>query len=446
MARARALMLAVSVVAVSACDLGLGSIPKCNVEVRPPGVIVYACFDGGEPDGGEDAGADAGAPDAGEPHDAGIDAGTPPDAGASDAGTDAGEPEPSSGRWVSGYYVGYQRSLYPETSIDMSLLTHVIVGAIEATPTGGVTTDFFIDNTNGPIMAKNISARAHQAGRKALLMLGGAGFRDNLVSASSDANRATFVANLVKTMDALGYDGIDVDWEPVQESDKRLVLQLLKDLRAARPGILLTFPIGSVGAFSSADPWFAQLVPLVDQLNAMTYQMADNWGGWVSWHSAALYGEAPNRPSSVSSTVQKWLAAGIPVAKLGIGLGAYGSCWRGTNAPLQTLGPKAGVVASDNTMSYTNITNSYYALSAYSWDATARMGSLSFASNTGSAGCTWISYEDPASITEKGAYVKAQGLGGAIIWTINQGHMPSLNGSQDPLMKAAYDSIVKGAP
>jgi chitinase len=50
-----------------------------------------------------------------------------------------------------------------------------------------------------------------------------------------------------------------------------------------------------------------------------------------------------------------------------------------------------------------------------------------------------VSYEDPRSIAEKGAFVKAQGLGGAILWTINQGRV---NGA-DPLTKAAYSSIVQ---
>ena len=39
--------------------------------------------------------------------------------------------------------------------------------------------------------------------------------------------------------------------------------------------------------------------------------------------------------------------------------------------------------------------------------------------------------------------VKANGLGGAIIWTIGQGHLPNAPaGSQDPLLTAAYTAIV----
>ena len=92
-------------------------------------------------------------------------------------------PPPPSSRWLSGYYVGYQRSLYPETQVDFSLLTHVFVGRIIPTTTGGVLTHFDIDNPNGPIMARNLSARAHQFTRKAVLMLGGAGEHAGFVEA-----------------------------------------------------------------------------------------------------------------------------------------------------------------------------------------------------------------------------------------------------------------------
>lgn len=362
---------------------------------------------------------------------------------ASTTPTPAPTPTPSAGsRWVMGYYVGYQRSLYPETSVDFTYLTHVTLGAVRPTTTGGVTTDFYVDNTNGPIMARNLSSRAHAAGRKAILMIGGAGYRDGLVSATSNTYRATFVANVLKTMDNLGYDGVDLDWEPVSDADKPQIIQFLKDLRAARPSILVSFPVFWTNANFGADSWYGQLAPLVDRLNVMSYEMAGNWGGWKSWHSAALYGEGADHPSSVSSTVNAYRAAGVPAAKIGVGIGTYGSCWRGTTAPLQTLASSAGVVASDNAMSYANIVAQYYTASAYQWDATARMGYLSFPTPRGPQQCNLVSYEDPQSVAEKGAYVKSQGLGGAIVWTLGEGHLSTAAaGQQDPLVRAAYTAI-----
>ena len=352
-------------------------------------------------------------------------------------------PPPSADRWVTGYWVGYQRDLYPETAVDFSLLTHLIVGSVGVSASGAVNTDFFLDPTTGPQVARTLATRAHQAGRKALLMIGGSGQRDNLVGATSPANVTMFVARLLATLDALGYDGFDIDWEPMVDSDKPQILALLQRLRTARPGLVLTFPIGwSNTFFDGPGAWYVNVAPLVDQLNVMSYGMADNWDGWQSWHQSALSGEGSTHPTSVSVVLNKYVGWGIPAAKLGVGLGFYGSCWRGPTAPLQS--PGSGVVASDNTMSYANILASYYVSTAYRWDATAKAGYLSFTTPTGPAGCTMVSYEDEQSIAEKGGFIKSTGLGGAMIWTIGQGHLSSAPaGKQDPLLKAAFTAVIQ---
>jgi chitinase len=341
--------------------------------------------------------------------------------------------------------VGYQRSLYPETQVDFSLLTHVFVGPILPTTSGGVLTHFDIDATNGPIMARNLSARAHQFGRKAVLMLGGAGTHAEMVGAASNANRAAFVATLISTMDTLGYDGIDVDWEPIDAVDRAPLLSLLQELRAARPAMILTIPVGWVNSNfpGSVDSWYATVAGVVDQMNLMTYDMAGPYSGWVTWHSSALLDNQPNHPSSIASSAQLYRNVGVPAAKLGIGIGFFGTCWRGATGPRQTIGSGVSLVASDNTMSFTNIMTSYYDAAARRWDDLAKVPYLSFTTAKGPQQCNFVSYDDEQSIGEKGAHVKANGLGGAIIWTIGQGHMPNApDGSQDPVLKAAYNAIV----
>ena len=128
------------------------------------------------------------------------------------------------------------------------------------------------------------------------------------------------VANLVQAMTDLGYDGIDVDWEPITDADKPNVIVLLQKLRAAKPGVILTVPIGWSSVFDGTGAWFATLAPLTDQLNIMSYEMADAWPGWVSWHESALYGQGGDHPSSVSLVVSRYVSYGIPASKLGVGL------------------------------------------------------------------------------------------------------------------------------
>jgi chitinase len=354
-------------------------------------------------------------------------------------------PPPPTGRWLSGYYVGYQRSIYPESAVDFSSLTHLFVGSLIPTTSGGVLTHFDIDNTNGPIMARNLSALAHEAGRKAVLMLGGGGEHAGFVGAASNANRATFVANLLRTMDDLGYDGIDVDWEPINAEDRAPLLALLQELRAARPNMLLTIPVGWVNsnAPGAVDSWYATVAGVVDQMNLMTYGMAGTWSGWVTWHSSALLDNQPNHPSSIASSIQVYRNQGIPASKLGIGIGFYGLCWRGATGPRQTIGSGVSLFVSGNSMSYMNIMASYFESGARRWDDLAKVPYLSFTSPKGPQQCNYISYDDEESLAGKGAYVKANGLGGAIIWTIGMGYMPNAPaGPRNPLLTAAYNAIV----
>ena len=176
-----------------------------------------------------------------------------------------------------------------------------------------------------------------------------------------------------------------------------------------------------------------------------------NDSGRAVWHGeagftlsalAALAGEGSDHPSAVSSSAARYRAAGVPAAKLGAGLGTYGQCWQGVNDMRQPLGGSAGVVAGDNVMTYATILSSYYNASYYKWDAAASMGYLAFPAATGPRGCTLVSYENPQSATAKGAWVKANGLGGAIVWTINQGHVgTAAAGQQDPITQALYTAM-----
>jgi len=334
-----------------------------------------------------------------------------------------------SGTWVSGYYVGYQASMYPAAKVDFSAITHLMVGAILPNADGTLDKSFYIDAVNGPAMARDLATRAHTAGRRAILMVGGAGSLAGWQGASSAANLSAFVDNLVGTMQNLEYDGLDLDWEPISSADQPRLLALVQALRAKVPGALITMPINFV--IGAADPWYAQVAPYLDQMNIMSYGMSDVWPGWQSWHSAALSGESSSHPSSVSSSANAFAAAGVPKGKIGIGIGFYGSCWSGVTGPGQTIG--AGkIVASDNVMTYAHINASYYSAGAYLWDDAAKAGYLSFPQAVGPEACNFVSYEDDASIAAKGQWVRSQGYGGTIIWTVNEGYVAA-SGTNPPL-------------
>jgi chitinase len=361
------------------------------------------------------------------------DSAAPPDAGAS------APPASTSGRWVMGYYVGYQQDIYPPSAIDFSAITHLAVGRIVPNANGSLTTTF--DTHDGPALAKTLSGLTHAAGRRAILMLGGAGAHNAWSSAASNANRATFVRNLAQTLTAYGYDGFDVDWEPINAADEPLLKALVSDLRAALPSAILTIPVSWSAPTNAA--FYKAIGASFDQVNIMSYSMADTWPGWSAWHSSALMGETPTTPSSVDRAVKGYLAAGIPAAKLGVGIGFYGTCWAGgITGPMQAVGGSR-VASADNAMSYTNIMAQYFAAPNRKWDPTAKVPYLSFPGGKGAKACSFLSYEDEQSILEKGAYAKSKGLGGTIIWTINQGYVPdAAPGAKNPLLTATKKAFL----
>jgi chitinase len=365
----------------------------------------------------------------------------------------AGEPRRSAttSPWISAYYVGYQRDLYPPDEVDFASISHLMVGRIRPLVDGRVTTDFDIDPTNGPAMARMLSARAHEARRKAILMLGGDGEHAGFVGAASAVNRPRFVSSLIEAVDTLAYDGLDIDWEPIEAADRSSLLALLRDLRSARPSLILTIPVGFVNPYrESVDRWYATLAAEVDQMNVMTYGMAGPWNLWRSWHSSALRGEGFTTPTSVARITESYFAAGVPAAKLGVGIAFYGSCWQGVTGPRQSI-TSAAILASDNTMSYANLMAYYYNSGSRRWDDAAQVPYLSYeqpyrrvGAPSGMPRCSFVSYEDEQSIAAKGAYVRAEGLGGAIIWTVNQGHFATAPvGSRDPLLAAARDALFR---
>ncbi len=339
-------------------------------------------------------------------------------------------------RWVAGYHVGYQRDLYPIAEVDFSTLTHLMVGRVTPNANGTLNTHFDIDNVNGPIWAQQASTAAHANGVKAILMVGGAGEYAGWVGAASAANRATFVTNLLATMDNLGFDGLDLDWEPIQTADEPNFLALAQALRTQRPNLVLTVPVGWINANFASTPsaFFRSVAPLFDQINVMSYDMAGAWEGWQSWHSSALAGAGGNTPSSVETSIDFYLRSGVRRTRLGMGIPFYGTCWRGVNAPRLFGGT---VVASDNALSYRNIMQSYYSAPLRQWDAAASMPYLGSVNAFGPQQCNFLSYDDEQSIAAKGAWARRNGIGGTIIWTIAQGHIPERPaGQRDPLLQA----------
>ncbi len=367
--------------------------------------------------------------------------------------------------WVSGYYVGYDADYLPPNAVDFKSMTHVILGAalpqnpVTATGTRPPLRSDFYQGAAGAAWAKSTVDLAHKNGVKALVMIGGSDSNIDWEHATSPANMPGFINALVKLVNDYSFDGVDLDWEEFPQDDEAKrneyyarIRTIAESLRKQRPSLLLTMPVGWMNAnYDQPDRALVDLAPLFDQVNIMSYDMAGDWGEWNSWHFSALQDEGVRTPSSMSSSVARYIAAGVAPERIGIGIGFYGSCWRGVTAPRQKLSDYPlpdGILRNGNSdgvneMSYAKIRTAYAGMTDV-WDNDAKAAYLSYPGQDGYGPqhCNFVSYENSRSIAEKGAYVRKVQLGGTIIWTINEGYRP---GATDPheLLHAARDAFLK---
>ncbi|BDI30987.1 hypothetical protein CCAX7_30380 [Capsulimonas corticalis] len=335
--------------------------------------------------------------------------------------------------WVSAYYANWVQEagvLTPE-KIDYSAFSHLI--HFHVIPANDGTIDPVKSITEAESAA--LLAPAHAAGRKVLLCVGGGDTGAAFRSAISEEIRPRFITTLVTLATSRGYDGLDIDMEPIEDVDvpnyEAFIHELHAQMKLVNPDLLLTC------AISSQAPMFGRLAPEFDQVNAMTYDQAGLWDGWKTWFNSALYNGGERRLNavrafpSVSDSVRDYLLAGIPRTKLGIGLAFYGYAWTGADGPNQsTQGVKVDAIE------YYNIMDKYDNPERRRWDNGAHAPYLSVEATEGSDR-KFISFDNELLITQKIDYARKQHLGGLIIWELGSGYRDSQpEGKKDVLLQS----------
>jgi chitinase len=358
--------------------------------------------------------------------------------------------------WVTGYYPGWEQSYLTPAKIDFTALTHIIHFSVAPNSDGSLNTSL---NGITPAYSADLVTRAHGAGRKVLFCVGGANSETGFQGATASPNLATFIRNLTNFAATYGYDGVDVDWEPLPASDFGQYTNLITGLRAALNGFpqykLLSVAAGAYPSYG--DPptgeyvMFAALQSQFDQINIMTYDLAGPYDGWVTWFNAPIYDGGYRFPStgglipSAEGSVTNFIGNGVAPGKLGIGIAFYGDLWAGgagtstggASQPRQswTTAPTVTQIA------YSDIMSTYYQSNLYHWDSDAQAAYLGI-NNTGSANDKFISYDDEHTCQAKLSYARNRHLGGVMIWELGQGYRATQpTGQRDPLVQAIKQAL-----
>jgi chitinase len=324
-------------------------------------------------------------------------------------------------------YVFARDAVVDAAAIDARRLTHINY-AFANIKDGRVVEGFAKDPENYAALR---GLRATHPHLKLLVSVGGwtwsGGFSD---AALTPESRTRFVASAVDFVRDRDLDGFDVDWEYPglpgfgnvhRPEDKGNFTALMSELRTALDALgkpmgrryLLTFAAGAGSDFLEHTE-MEKVQAVVDYVNLMTYDFRVAGGDSVAGHHANLYPNPadPDR-QSVDRAVSEFLAAGVPAAKLVVGVPFYGRAWANvtpTNEGLYQTGtePKERLETNYDRLATQLVNRNGFvrrwdeaAQAPYLWNAERRI---------------FIGYDDPESLRAKCRYIRERGLAGAMFW------------------------------
>jgi chitinase len=241
-------------------------------------------------------------------------------------------------------------------------------------------------------------------------------------------SRRIFIQSVMEFLDRYQLDGLDIDWEypgmpgaghPFRPEDKRNFTTLLKNLNSefkrhatkTHHRLFLTFAAGASEEYI-AHTELGKLQKYADTVNLMAYDYYEPTSSRITGHHAPLYTN-PADPAHISAddSVQNFEKAGVPAAKILLGVPFYGHAWG--HVPESNHGLyQPGQSAPQGYASYATLTGAIGSsgFTRY-WDSISSVPYLYDPVNQ-----TFVSYEDPESLALKGEYVLAHGMAGIMFW------------------------------
>ena len=356
---------------------------------------------------------------------------------------------------IIGYLFPGSELIVP-SDIAAEKLTHINY-AFADVKDGRVVEGFGRDAENFKLLA---DLRRQHPHLQILISVGGWTWSGNFSDAAlTSESRHRFTDSAIEFVRRHGLDGVDIDWEYPglrgndnvhRPEDKRNFTAMMIDLRQALDAegrrqnrrYLLTLAAGAFPDFVGQTE-MDKVQAVVDFVNLMAYDFRTS--DPIAGHHANLYlHPADDKKLSVDSAVRDFIAAGVPAAKIVVGIPFYGRAWtdiQGEGTGLYQPGsrPTDRIETKYGPMSTTLIDRAGF---VRMWDGQAQAPYLWNKETR-----TFISYEDPESLRLKGAYILEKGLAGAMFWEYYNDRtgvllhtlFTTLHGSSRPLASPGRD-------
>lgn len=232
---------------------------------------------------------------------------------------------------------------------------------------------------------------------------------------ADEASREKLAQSAVAVIEKLQLTGIDWDWEypgsdeagiaaspedPENMSEFLVLMRGKLDELGEKNGCYYEQSI-AVGASRTGDYLWQKVLPALDTVNLMTYDMNN---GKKVVHVTNLY-SASDDVYSAEKSVADFVAAGVPKEKLLLGAAFYYHNFEGISLP-DPFGKF--YTGKGNHIDHDQLTDDW----EYHWDEAAK-AAYYLRDNT------LLTGDDARSLTEKRRFMETGGLGGVIIWELN---------------------------
>ena len=214
-----------------------------------------------------------------------------------------------------GYWSKYQTPPYGANQIPYQKLTHINHAGVGFDSTGTL-------SVPSGFIEPELNNRAHAAGVKVMLLLGG----DFLGLEASGAG-PTLIDNIAAFEKQYAYDGVDIDWEyPESNGDRAFLVELMSRLRKSNPTYVLSIDAAPWGG-SGYD--LSHLKLSLDYVNIMMYDCAGPWTAHGQLNSAIFWDNRDPAPyecqpgGDVDGAANIFLKQ-VPAKQLNMGTPFYG--------------------------------------------------------------------------------------------------------------------------